>query len=48
LQAQFGNWPTSVDFALARALGLPDDRHKHQDDLEQLVRASMGSAQEGV
>ena len=44
LQTQFGNWPVSVDFALARALGLPDDRLKHQDDLEQFVRASLATA----
>ena len=44
LQAQFGNWPVSVDFALARALGLPDDRLKHHDDLEQFVRASLTTA----
>jgi nucleoside-diphosphate-sugar epimerase len=48
LQAQFGNWPITVDFALARALGLPDDRHKHHDDLEQFVRACMATAQESV
>lgn len=46
LQAQFGNWPETVDFALARSLGLPDDRQKYQDDLEQFVRASLATAQE--
>jgi nucleoside-diphosphate-sugar epimerase len=46
LQAQFGNWPVSVDFALARALGLPDDRQKYQDDLEQFLRASMANLPE--
>jgi nucleoside-diphosphate-sugar epimerase len=44
LQAQFGNWPVSVDFALARALGLPDDRLKYHDDLEHFVRASLVTA----
>jgi nucleoside-diphosphate-sugar epimerase len=44
LQAQFGNWPVSVDFALARTLGLPDDRQRHHDDLEQFVRASLAAA----
>jgi nucleoside-diphosphate-sugar epimerase len=44
LQAQFGNWPVSVDFAMARSLGLPDDRLKHHDDLEQFVRASLATA----
>lgn len=41
LQAQFGNWPVSVDFALARALGLPDDRLKYHDDLVPFVQASL-------
>jgi len=48
LQAQFGNWPVTVDFALARSLGLPDDRQKYQDDLEQFVRASLATAQESA
>jgi hypothetical protein len=41
LQAQFGNWPVSVDFALARALDLPDDRRRHHDDLVSFVQASL-------
>lgn len=41
LQAQFGNWPETVDFAFARALGLPDDQVLCQGDLVQFVRNSM-------
>jgi hypothetical protein len=31
----------SVDFALARALDLPDDRLRHHDDLVSFVQASL-------
>lgn len=44
LQAQFGNWPVAVGFALARSLGLPDDRLMHHDDLVQFVRASLATS----
>ena len=44
LQAQFGNWPLTVDFALARSLDLPDDRLRHHEDLERFVRASLTTA----
>ena len=48
LQAQFGNWPVSVDFALARALGLPDDRLKHHNDLTRFVQACRATADIGL
>ncbi len=42
LQAQFGNWPETVDFALAADLGLADDRLIHQHDLSAFVRHCIG------
>lgn len=44
LHAQFGAWPRETDFALARALGLPDDARIHQHDLARFVQACMQTA----
>lgn len=44
LQAAFGNWPLEIDFALARALGLPADTTLHGHDLTHFVQACMRTA----
>lgn len=44
LQAQFGHWPVEVDFALARDLGLTDDRARHGERLADFVRGALADA----
>lgn len=44
LQAQFGDWPLEADFALARDLGLGDDRQRHGERLADFVRGALADA----
>jgi len=44
LQAQFGHWPESADFASAQTWALPSDRTRFKDDVVAFVRASLQSS----